>query len=415
MTMAYRITLPALALGFLCAAAAWGQHQHHSTTAMMGVDPKDYDDGGGRGGDVNPPAGCSGVQARITIVGTSFSPSTVTVRPGEPVCWTWSQSVQHNVHADDDSFTSGAPASQGTFQTTFTAVGSHGFHCQVHGSTTGGMRGTVVVQDDSGGGGGGGGDESGPGTLSLSPTAYTVTEGTGALTVTVARVGGHDGKASVKFATSPGTAKANKDYTTRTGTLNWAPGDGDPKTFQIPVRNDNVPEPDKTFTVRLSKATGAALGDAVAAVTLHDDDNPGCGAAAAASDKLRLTDTFDGPTTPCDESRALCLADGRFEAAVQWHPSLAGGGRPSKRVLLPETPGSGFFSSSAQEEPELTVTVLDRCGVNGHHWLSLAAATDVEFTVRVRDTLTGRTRVYASPAGAMPSSLRDVEAFAGCP
>ena len=115
--MLHRITLPALALGFLLAASASGQHHH------MGVDPKDYDDGGGRGGDDNAPAGCSGVQAKITITGTSFSPSTVTVDPGQPVCWTWSQSVQHNVHADDDSFTSGAPAGQGTFQTTFTAPG----------------------------------------------------------------------------------------------------------------------------------------------------------------------------------------------------------------------------------------------------------------------------------------------------
>ncbi len=412
--MAHRLTLPALALaagGFLCAVSAWGQHQHHSTMAMMGVDPKDYDSGGGRGGDTNPPPGCSGVQATITIVGTSFSPSTVTVNAGDPVCWTWTGSLQHNVHADDDSFTSGSPAGQGTFQTTFSAAGSYGFHCQVHGSPGGGMHGTVVVQDVSGGGGG----QSGPGTIGLSPTSYTVNEGDGALTVTVARADGSDGKASVKFALSPGTAKAGKDYTPRTGTLNWADGDGDPKTFQIPIRNDNVPEPDKTFTVRLSKATGAALGDAVATVTIHDDDNPGCDAAAAAPAKLHAAGTVDGPTTPCDDSKALCLANGRFEATVQWHPSLAGGDRQSKRFMLAETPGSGLFSSSSQEEPELLLSVLDRCGVNGHYWLSLASATDLELTVRVRDTLTGRTRVYSNPAGSTPASLRDVEAFDACP
>ena len=139
--MLHRITLPALALGLLLATAASGQHHH------MGVDPKDYDDGGGRGGDDNAPAGCQGVQAKITISGTSFSPATVTVDPGQPVCWTWTQSTQHNVHADDDSFTSGAPANNGTFQTTFTAPGSHGYFCQVHGSASGGMRGTVVVRD----------------------------------------------------------------------------------------------------------------------------------------------------------------------------------------------------------------------------------------------------------------------------
>jgi len=410
MTMAHRLTLPALALasvGFLCAASAWGQHHH----GMTGVDPKDYDDGGGRGGDSNPPTGCSGVQAKIIITGTSFSPSTVTVNAGDPVCWTWAADTAHNVHADDDSFTSGAPASSGTFQTSFATPGNHGFYCQVHGSTSGGMRGTVVVQAGTGGGGG----ESGPGTIGVNPTSYTVNEAAGVVTVMVERAGGSDGKATVKFATAPGSAKPGKDFTQRTGTLTWAPGDGDPKAVEIPIKKDNAPEPDETFTFKLSKPTGAGLGAAVATVTIHED-SPGCNAVEAAdSAKLRVLGTADGPTTPCDDRGALCLADGRFEATVQWYPSIAGGARQSKRALLPETPNAGLFSSSPQEEPQLLLSVLDRCGVNGHYWLSLAAATDVEFTVKVRDTLTGRTRVYFNPAGATPASLRDVEAFASCP
>jgi len=33
----------------------------------------------------------------------------------------------------------------------------------------------------------------------------------------------------------------------------------------------------------------------------------------------------------------------------------------------------------------------------------------------VRDTQTGRTRVYFNPAGSTPAPVRDVEAFATCP
>ncbi|MFL6261621.1 MAG: Calx-beta domain-containing protein [Thermoanaerobaculia bacterium] len=404
--MAHRSTLPALALGFLLASAAWGQHHDH---AMMGVDPKDYDDGGSRGGDPAP-AGCSGVQAKITISGTSFSPSTVTVQAGQPVCWTWSQSVQHNVHADDDSFTSGAPSGQGNFQITFNNPGTYGYYCQVHGSASGGMRGTIVVQGSTGGDGGG----SGPGTIGLNPSSYTVDMSAGVATVTVERAGGSDGKASVKYATAPGTAKSGKDFTPRTGTLNWASGDGDPKTIQIPIKKASTPQPDKTFSVKLSKPTGAPLGTAAAPVTIHDDRSPGCNATAAPS-AIRTEGDTEGSTAACDETRAVCLDGGRFEATVQWRPSASRTDQGSKRLALPEAPDTALFASSREEEPQVLLHVLDRCAVNGHYWLDLAAVTDLEFTLKVRDTQTGRIRTYHKAAGTTPAPLRDAEAFASCP
>ena len=408
------LTLTALALGLLLAATA--SAQTHDMGAMGSLS-KDYDGGGGPagGGDPNPPPGCVGVQATITVVGMSFSPAVVTITTGQPVCWTWTNApYQHTVTADDGSFNTGAPNSSGNFQHTFTTAGTFGFYCQVHGSLTGGMRGMVIVQDATGGGGGTGGG-SGPGTIALSPTAYTVSgSAAGAVTVTVARTGGSDGKATVKFATAPGTAKTGKDFTPRTGVLSWAAGDGAPKMIEIPIKKEAASQPDKSFSVRLSRATGATLGTASAVITIHED-SPGCGSAVAGDPaKLRLVSTTDGPTTPCDESSALCLANGRFEATVQWHPSTPGGDLESKRVQPSETPNSGLFASTADGNPQLLLDVLDRCSVNGHYWLSLAAVTDQEFIVRVRDTQTGRTRVYLNTAGSTPASLRDVEAFGAC-
>jgi plastocyanin len=393
--MLHRPTLTAFALGLLLSASAWGQHH------VMG-NPKDYDGGPGNG-DPDPPAGCEGVQAKITINGTSFSPSTVTIDAGQPVCWSWTQSVQHNVKADDGSFTSGSPATNGNFQRTFSTPGTYGFYCQVHGSLTGGMRGTVVVRST----GDGGGEGSGPGTIGFSSDSYTVDEGAGVVTIMVERAGGSDGAASVSVATAPGTAKQNKDYSTRKATLQWANGDGSPKTVEVAIKNDTSVEPDETFSVKLSKVKGAALGTAAATVTIHDDDGGGCAAATVA-------DTVEGSTAACDESRALCLNGGRFEATVEWGPAFAKA-RNFKRVTLAEAPGSGFFSSPSREEPQVLVNVVDRCAENGHFGLDLAAVTDLELTVRVRDTQTGRTRVYFHPAGAAPSTVRDLEAFATCP
>jgi len=56
--MSHRFTLPALALGFLLAASAWGQH--HAIGNL-----KDYDDGPGNG-DPDPPQNCAACRPRST-------------------------------------------------------------------------------------------------------------------------------------------------------------------------------------------------------------------------------------------------------------------------------------------------------------------------------------------------------------
>lgn len=476
--MIRKAILPALALGLLLTSAAAAQHHH------MVNSNKDYDDP--TGGDPPPPQGCPGIQAKITITSnsTSFSPSTVTVDPGEPVCWSWSgTAADHNIKSDDASFASGQPGNRGTFQVTLDTPGTYGYHCQVHGSPTLGMRGTIIVR---GGGGGGGGGGEGPGRLELSPT-YTVSEAAGTLSVTVERTGGSDGAASVKIATSPGSAKPGKDFTTKNGTLSWANGDPAPKTFSVPLKNDSAPEPNETFSVKLSKVTGAAMGTSTAAVTIQDDDNPGCfpsltapaqlraqgqspgeirltwadesSAAsafrierrepggtfqevaflpAAPSGTTRFTDTglpggatfqyrvraegidgvspfsaiaagaTDASTAPCDETRALCLHGGRFEATLQ-------AGRQAKRLTLPGTVRSGgLFTLSEQGAPQLLLNVSDSCAVNGHFGIDLAAVSDAEFTVKVRDTRTGRTWVYFNEEGSAPAPVRDADAFSSC-
>lgn len=273
--MMYRRVLPLLALGFLLAASAWGQH--HPAGAKVDYDPVPG------GGDPETPEGCTGVEAKVTINDTTmtFSPATVTIDPGQPVCWTWSQTAGHNVRSDDGSFTSGAPAGTGTFQRTYTAPGTYGFHCQVHGTGTGGMRGTVVVRGAASG--------EGPGKIQLASSTYIMNETAGTMTVTVARLEGSDGAASVQYATANGTAKSGKDFTTRKGTLRWTAGDAEPKVFEVPIKNDTAKEPNETFSIKLTKATGAALGTTSAAtVTINDDDSAGgCPAGVSAPSEAR--------------------------------------------------------------------------------------------------------------------------------
>ena len=90
----------------------------------------------------------------------------------------------------------------------------------------------------------------------------------------------------------------------------------------------------------------------------------------------------------------LCLG-GRFRVAVQFidpqsgGPGQAGAGHPLP--LTSDTGGFWFFDSS---NVELILKVIDGRTVNGHFWMFYGALSDVEYTVTVTDTATGRTRTY---------------------
>jgi hypothetical protein len=114
-----------------------------------------------------------------------------------------------------------------------------------------------------------------PGTLQLTTSNLSIAEGAGSVALTVSRSGGSSGAASVQFATAAGSASAGTDFTTSTGTLNWASGDATSRMITVPIVNDSVQETTETFTLALSNASGATLGaPASATISITDDDAP---------------------------------------------------------------------------------------------------------------------------------------------
>lgn len=95
--------------------------------------------------------------------GLVFTPSTLTIAVGDTVTFKNAGGV-HNVVADDGTFHcangcsdndsgygygGGAGSPNGTawsFQTTYSSVGTFGYHCEMHGSAGSGMFGSVTVQ-----------------------------------------------------------------------------------------------------------------------------------------------------------------------------------------------------------------------------------------------------------------------------
>ena len=108
-------------------------------------------------------------------------------------------------------------------------------------------------------------------TLSIADVA--VTEGNAATTATftVTLSAAAASAVTVNYATADGTATAGSDYTIASGVLSFAAGEIS-KTVTVAIVGDTLVEPDETFTVNLSGASGATFADASAQGTITNDD-----------------------------------------------------------------------------------------------------------------------------------------------
>jgi hypothetical protein len=94
--------------------------------------------------------------------------------------------------------------------------------------------------------------------LALSAATYSVNQSAGSVTLTVNRSGQSTGAVSIAYATANGTAMAGTDYTSASGTLDWADGDAAPKNVSIAISTALSWSGSKSFTLNLSDPTGGA-------------------------------------------------------------------------------------------------------------------------------------------------------------
>ena len=116
------------------------------------------------------------------------------------------------------------------------------------------------------------GVNAGNGQFRFSLAQYSYGENATNAFVTVLRSGGASNAVSVQYATVPGSARPGVDYVTTSGVTNFAAGETF-KIIQIPLLDNSVLNPDRSFSVRLSNPSGAGLGTpATAGVTLADNE-----------------------------------------------------------------------------------------------------------------------------------------------
>jgi PKD repeat protein len=83
---------------------------------------------------------------------------------------------------------------------------------------------------------------------------------------------------------------------------------------------------------------------------------------------------------------------------------------------LPQTDISGYFSLPAltrnPDNPEIFVKVVDGNFLNGHYWVFYGGLTDLEYTLTVKDEVTGASKDYLKVAGSAEGGF-DTSAFPG--
>ncbi len=223
---------------------------------------------------------------------------------------------------------------------------------------------------------------------------FQIIEGRPFAEIRVERRYGKQQPVSVDYETQDGSAEAGLDYEAASGTLTWAQGDPRVKSFRVPILDDADEEDNEVVLLSLLNPAGGA------------EIAPDGGEAS-----LYILDD-DGSTTACTDSETVaCLQGGRFEVSVIWRTDS---GESGDGQVLPLSNASTLFWFFDIDNVEMLVKVLDGCDLFGAYWVFYAATTDVDFTLRVTDTVAGVTKEYTNMLGEPANAVTDTITFATC-
>jgi len=126
--------------------------------------------------------------------------------------------------------------------------------------------------------------------IQFNATSYVVNEGGGSVNVIVTRSGDTSNAVTINYTTSNGSAVAPTDYTSASGSLQFAPGET-VKQFVVPIVDDASVEHSETVNLILSgPGTGALEGSPfTSTISILDNDKP-----------LILTDETSGRAAALD-------------------------------------------------------------------------------------------------------------------
>ena len=119
----------------------------------------------------------------------------------------------------------------------------------------------------------------------------------------------------------------------------------------------------------------------------------------------------DPPGLCVPTATTVCLQGSRFSASAHWWSTDGNAG--SGLVAPAGTDATALFTFHSPDNWEILLKVLDGCSLNGGVWALAASATDLGYSLRVTDTITGVSREYGNVAGRKAPAHVDTAAFVG--
>ncbi len=229
-------------------------------------------------------------------------------------------------------------------------------------------------------------------TATLAVGDLVLAEGTGGTTTALVQLTLSTPSAqavTVVAATAVGTATAPADYTTVSSTVTFNPGET-LKNLLVAIAPDAVDENDETLYVRLSGASGAAIADNEATITISDDDD----------NHLTIADValVEGTDAPVQMTFTVQLSSPVLEAAeVLFHTeditATAGADYEAVASLLSIPPGASsatvvvdLLPDSDVEPPEsLRLVVTQATGATLDDPDAIGTLLDDDLAVTIAD------------------------------
>ena len=128
---------------------------------------------------------------------------------------------------------------------------------------------------------------------------------------------------------------------------------------------------------------------------------------------ITVTKSQESPGSCGTDASTLCLLN-RFRVTMTAHDDPARTGKTVSGQTIPKNTDFGFFStpglSNDPSNVEAFVKAINATSFDGHYWIFLGGLTDVEYTIKVVDTTTGKANTYFKPLHST-CGLNDVNAF----
>ena len=210
-----------------------------------------------------------------------------------------------------------------------------------------------------------------------------------------------DETVSVAYTTADGTATAGDDYTATSGTLTFQASETT-KTIAVPIEDDTEEDDGETFTLTLSSASGAQIGDGEATGTIRNTEtvtdppaaNTPATGAPTISGRAQVDETLTASVSGIDDADGL----ENVSYAYQWIRGNGdiGGATGSTYTLVDADEGETIkvrvsFTDDADNAESLTSAATDAVTAAPEPVTENSAATGaptISGTAQVDETLT---------------------------